>query len=549
MTAPALVSPAQRLAGLDLPELAWDEVRPLLHSAFWAERDQHGQPTWTAQGRDYRRWACHNSLLRFALTYFTPSLTQQDTGVISLCEAHLTLIRIFQRWRVEGEHYDAFVGDRGLGKSTIQRIAIAWVLAYGYRRSVMLFSRTDPQAKKHFLRAANVFLGRRPSISVPLLADFPELQPVAGAGPGRLRLAGGGILSAASIASSTEGENADDLRPDVLIGDDLQTGAGKAKAGEWATLKERLHGSILPMGVHPAVILLGTAYEVGDLGHDVVMRARGERCRSQDQGAWLRQFRCHYEVPSWPARGWTPQWRAQQLAAAMEDETGKAFKAYAQAHEPHLLDQANAVAATHWSSETHHETYRFVVETDPVQIAWRAASVISIDHAVTTGGKSDDTAFGLATRSPDARTACLEYAHRAQMDIEKIIDHIWWIWERAPDDRKPTLLLWERVQGGTALAGRIKPLPPGMQMWCRTETDGRRTPGYVVRANKDDRISALYQDAKRGALVLLASSKTVQLFKDQAEAWRPGMSGPGVDDLLDAVSGGVRYLLTGDPEM
>lgn len=540
------ISPQQRLARLQLPELAHAEVRPLLHSAFWCERDALGQPTWTAQGREYRRWACHNSVLRFALTYFVPYLTDQESGQIGLCEAHLTLCRIFQAWRIEGEHYDAFIGPRRLGKSTWRLIGALWCLAYGYRRSLITFGRTKERAQEHFVRLSNALNGNLPQVSIPLLADFPELTPVKGAGAGKLRLAGNprigpGWISYNTIQGSVVGQVNDFTRADMMIGDDLQSGAGKVTPAECAQTKEILAGSILPMGASPAVLLLGTSYEVGDLGHDIVMTHRGERCRSRDQGLWLRRFRCHYERPDWPAR-WPP--------AMLTERRTRDLKAYAQEFEPHLLAKANAERATYWHEGTHRETYLLpAVETDPVQIAWRATSVISIDHAVSEGKGADDTAIVVLTRSPDARTACLEYCERGNFDTDQILDRIWRIWEKCPADRKPTLLLWERVQGGTKLASRITPLPGSMRMHRRTEPDGSKTPGYMVHAKKDDRIDALHSDCAAGRLVLLAASKSVQLFKDQAEAWRPGASGPGVDDLLDAVSGGVRYLLAGDPEM
>jgi hypothetical protein len=518
-----LAQPGSILDGVIVPDRVRAEVAPLRHSVFRVHMGEFGRPVWTVRGANWRRHACHDSIVRFAL-----------------CEAHLALAAIGQNWRVRGPHHDAFVGPRRLGKSTWRMIFTAWVLAYGYRKSVHLFGKTIPQAKGHLDRLERALNGSRPGMAL-LLADFPELELLPKAGPGRLRLNGGGWVTARSIDSTTLGEVPDEARSDVLIGDDLQRGAGKVTRAEVAETKEKLTGSILPMGANPAVLLLGTAFETFDLGHDIVMRATGGRPRSDDQGRWLNRFRCHYYGPqSWPGR-WSPEYLAARRAEGL--------KAYAQEFEPTLLVAAANEAAVYWTEHTHREVYTFAVETDPYEIGIRAARVISVDCAVSRGGRSDFTAMGVVGRAPSGQETCLEHAEQGRYDIPTIIARIHALHAAAPADGKPTVLLWERNAGGENMADMIKPLPPGMTMWASKGKDGRSQRGYRVAAHKADRIAALHKDADAGRLVLLRGGTGVELFKQQAEGWTPGDSKPGADDLLDMVSGAVRYLLTGNPEM
>jgi hypothetical protein len=535
-----LAQPGSILDGVIVPDRVRAEVAPLRHSVFRVHMGEFGRPVWTVRGANWRRGVCHDSIIRFALCYFRPYLADQETGAIELCEAHLALAAIGQNWRVRGPHHDAFVGPRRLGKSTWRLIFVCWVLAYGYRQSVHLFGKTIPMSKGHLQRLERALKGEVPGMEL-LLADFPELALLPKAGEGRLRLAGGGWVTARSIDSTTLGEIGDFARSDVLIGDDLQKGAGKVSRGEVAETKEKLAGSILPMGANPAVLLLGTAFEPYDLGHDIVMRATGGRPRSDDQGRWLNRFRCHYYGPqSWPGR-WSPEYLAARRAEGL--------KAYAQEFEPTLLVAAANETAVYWTEHTHREVYSFAVETDPREIGIRAASVISVDWAVGRGGRSDYTAIGVLTRSPSGRQACLEYAEQGHYDIPTIIERIRVLHAAAPADRKPTVLLWERNQGGENTADMVT-LPGDMTMWAsKGGKDQRPQRGYRVQARKADRIAALHKDADAGRLVLLRGGIGVELFKQQAEAWSPGDSGPGVDDLLDMVSGAVRYLLTGNPEM
>jgi hypothetical protein len=153
-------------------------------------------------------------------------------------------------------------------------------------------------------------------------------------------------------------------------------------------------------------------------------------------------------------------------------------------------------------------------------------------------------------RAPSGQQACLEHAEQGRYDIPTILERIRALHAAAPADGKPTVVLWERNQGGENMADMISPLPAGMTMYASKAGKNQRPQrGYRVAAHKADRIAALHRDADAGRLVLLRGGTGVELFKQQAEGWTPGDSKPGADDLLDMVSGAVRYLLTGNPEM
>jgi hypothetical protein len=128
-------------------------------------------------GSDYRRGITVDSPLKFAITYFSDWLTQEETGQMSFCRLHLELCLAAKEWIRPGPSRHAWIAPRMSGKSRwVLGILPLWALAHGYRSYFLAFAYTDNQAKGHL---ANI-LDRIKDPDSLLLADFPELAVARG---------------------------------------------------------------------------------------------------------------------------------------------------------------------------------------------------------------------------------------------------------------------------------------------------------------------------------------------------------------------------------
>jgi hypothetical protein len=504
-----------------------EALRHQLAHPLWRETDRRGEPAWTREGAGYRREITRANPLTFALTYLGPYVTDAATGTISFAELHLDLCRILAEWATPGAHRHAVVGPRKGGKSVYRGIVgPAWALAHGHRTFVQAFGATNDAARGHLANVLDLLHGRdRYGCSPLLLADFPELRPVKGAGgAGRTVLEGGGVLAAHGHGANYLGQLVGAERPDVLVGDDLTSGIS-ASEDEVAKVKNRLRAEVLPMNDEAAVLLVGTVFAVGDLMDDVVRAANRQPARGKDKGRWLaaERFICHYHPANWPVR-WTPERLAAERAA---DEHTYALK-----FAPHLL--GTAIDSTRRFTP---ELWRWVVGFPT------AVRAISIDPAVTAGPKADHTAIvvaGMDAVGMDARghgRTCLEHVEQLRTDdIEDIRRRIFALCSVPGQRIRPTVVLWGRQNGGALLAEQLHPLPEGVKLIT-----------YAESAPKHVRIEVFHRQVKRGAVVLAEERREVLgQFTAQAEAWTRSATR---DDQLDAGAAVERYFRTGTADM
>jgi hypothetical protein len=508
----AAVAPIAFPPGYDRAEI----LRPLRHGAM----DDPG-PSGTA----YRRWVTRASPLYFWLTYLGPYLTDQETGAISFCELHMDVERTIARWQSPGPTRDAFVGPRRVGKSTLTGFGgPLWALAHDHRRFLHGFSLTDPQARGKHARIIDLLhcRGRGGTLCGPrLLADFPELAPVRGAGgPGRTVLAGGGVIAARGMGANVLGEVGDVVRPDLIVVDDPQPKETRNSDDIVAAAKSDIRTVILPMNDQAAVVLTGTVTMLGDLMDDVVRAARREPARSPDRGRWLaaERFTCHYHPADWPAR-----WSREHLAA----ERARDEHTYALTYAPHLLggqvDAARRFTSEIWCRDEHFPT---------------AFRLISIDPAVTRRTTSDSTAIavlGCDAMALDQRgrgRTVVEHVEQGHYDIPQTRARIFDLCEVPGRRIRPTVLLWGRQNGGESLAEQLHPLPEGVALAT-----------YAESAPKHVRIEALHAQYRRRAVW---HAGVLEDYEAQAQRWTRRATR---DDMLDAVAAGERYVRTGKADM
>jgi hypothetical protein len=487
-------------------------MAPLRHSAI-------ALPSGSAIRRDRTR---DNPLL-FALVYLLDDFRDRRTGVASFADGHLDMFARTADWGDgQGCHCFSCVAARRFGKSTILTYAApAWSLCHQHHNFYALFSNTvDLAVANHLHRLVDLFSDSNPASRL-LLTDYPHMAPLKGGGPKRTRFRGGATIAAGGVMGKTLGMIERNERPNLIGADDMLPGAAMTTDENILKVKEVLTTTIWPLNDEADKFVSGTVFRRGDLADDIVRLATEQRPRSKDRGAWLtsRRFECLYYRPYWPQRNW-PDGLAELKELNPVD--------YALTYEPDLLDSVE--------QDTYFTDELFDARRFPAAGMRVTARAIFTDHAVTRRKDSDKTA--IAVLSFDGRRVFVEHAESDHYDMPQVADRIYQlaaeIHQQGMD--AATTLGWEENQGGEALAGTFATaygLPAGLKLHT-----------FRVGANKAARIKELHS-----AYVEHKVFHPVELpaFEAQAVAWRPGASGPGVDDMLDAVSAGVRFFLRGDP--
>jgi hypothetical protein len=485
---------------------------PLYHSAVQDTR----------RGADYRRRISRDPLI-FAMLYLTPYLRNEADGTISFSRMHLDICDRAARWAAPGGDRSAWASHRAAGKTTWWfQVLPAWALAHGHRRYFLALSHSGDQAKEHLDSLKSVI-----EDNDLLLGDFPELRPARPWRVGDAATAGGRRMKAAGLEKSILGARHREQRPDLIVGDDLEPGAKDWTPQGKAKTLGRLVNDVLPAGAQDAAVaLVGTPVGMGSVMHDVVRAVRGRAGALADRGDWVR---AHGFDPHWyPAitesggSAWPTRWPIDRLRAEQEADRG-VFALQMQ------CDPDDPAAVTGWSDDTFRRDPLF----DPDGTLWRIGSV---DGAVTSrrDGSADHTAFVgvvVGRDGPGGRRVCVEEATSGSWDDRDLLGRIWEWARRYPRARKT--LIVEGNQGGELWARTLTPLPPGVEM----------EPAYHVDQPKAYRAKRLLADYRRGAVLHAAYLTGLEA---QMVTWRPGASGYGVDDLIDATGAAVRRGLYGD---
>jgi phage terminase large subunit-like protein len=378
----------------------------------------------------------------FALLYFPHHLRSEATGgVITFSEVHEEWCREAVRWiRPLGgpqENRDAYVAPRETGKSTWMFLILpAWAAAHGHVRFAAAFADSATQAETHLRTLKHEFDSNR-----LLREDFPDLVTPArrprGAqvadNAGMLVSKSGFVFAARGIDAGNLGIKVGELRPDLLVLDDVEPGESNYSAYQMKKRLGTIRDVIFPLNVNARVVIVGTVTMPGSIIHQLVRSVRGEA----DPEEWIAEerIRVHY-YPAivteddgsrrsiWPAR-----WPLEFLTSI--EHTRTYAKNYA--NDPMGLDGA------YWSVED----FRY---GDLRGITRR---ILSIDPSVTTKKTSDPTGLAIVSWSPMERKVLVEKAWSVRLTGRPLRDHLIRETERAELDGRP-ILGWyvETNQGG-----------------------------------------------------------------------------------------------------
>lgn len=370
---------------------------------------------------EYRRAVTRSSPLLFAVTYLGRYLRNSDTGVMSFSPWHMEAYANARTWVCPEPQRHVRVAPREGGKSILYfRGLPLWALAHGHRRFFTAFSNTGAQALSHLGNLLDILHGRAGHTSQLLLQDFPELAPIRGAGGPRITVLRGGSEGRRAIAAygmheSSLGLNVDELRPDLLVGDDIEPGGDKWSPKTRASTITALTENILPMGRRAVVQVVGTVVAPGSVIHDAVKAAQGTT-----RSSWVTEAGF---VPHWyPAivdEGgprerslWPQQWPLEQLLAERYNADGSLNRAFALTK---MNDPVRDAGGAYWSGKFRYARKSFVRR-------W----VCFVDPAKSTHETSDYTAYVVAglltTVKPAVVVAVAEQGHWSPREMRQRLE-------------------------------------------------------------------------------------------------------------------------------
>jgi len=187
-----------------------------------------------------RRMKCKNSLKMFMLTYL------KDTFRKKFSNDHHEISADLRRCIMDGDDI-AIAADRGKGKSSIARAAMLWAILYGHIRCGVLLAGTVAFSKQHmgnikaYLQKNKILAEDFPEVCIPIIklgnsSRRADTQTVNGEltyiewGAELIRMpevegsaCSGSVIICASIEGSVRGHNIENIRPDLVLLDDIET--------------------------------------------------------------------------------------------------------------------------------------------------------------------------------------------------------------------------------------------------------------------------------------------------------------------------------------
>ena len=166
----------------------------------------------------------------FAVRYLGHHLKGEETGgEVTWSDAHLEWFRHARRWAVRPEEVaserDAYVAPRGMGKSTFFFLILPlWAAAHQHVKFAAAFADSSAQAQAHLAT-----FKRELETNVKLRRDYPNLCAPAkrlrgvtvSDHVGMLHAQSGFVFAARGIDSGSLGMKVGNLRPDLLLMDDV----------------------------------------------------------------------------------------------------------------------------------------------------------------------------------------------------------------------------------------------------------------------------------------------------------------------------------------
>ncbi|MFI9490495.1 hypothetical protein ACIG8K_02805 [Streptomyces halstedii] len=236
--------------------------------------------------------------LLFVLMYLPHHITNQ-AGEITLSEFHLALIEYAKTWITRPteprESRDAFIAPRNAGKSTWLFLLLPlWGAAHGHVTFVAAFADSAGQAETH-LQSFKTEL----DTNAALAADFPDLcAPLTGQRKNTaisqsrdlIMQANGFAFVAKGADSKSHGLKISNVRPDLLLFDDIEPGEANYSENEALKRQGTVLNDIFPMNLYGRVVFAGTTTMPGSIIDQMRMVEEKQREYLSEERDFLANF-------------------------------------------------------------------------------------------------------------------------------------------------------------------------------------------------------------------------------------------------------------------
>lgn len=484
-----------------------------------------------AEARLERLRRCVDDPLEFAITYLPHHLRSPATGgQITFADAHIDWIDEAKGWIIPPskpmEHRRAYVAPRETGKSTWWFLVLPlWAAAFGHVKFAAAFADSATQAEthlrtfKHELDTNRLLREDFPSLCTP--ARRPRGQQVSD-NAGMIVQKNGFVFAARGIDAGNLGMKVGELRPDLIILDDVEPGESNYSAYQMDKRLATILDVIFPLNVNARVVIVGTVTMPGSIIHQLVRSVRGGETEK-----WIAEQNVHVrfspaivtnddgtERSLWPER-----WPMEFLDSIRHTRT------YAKnyANDPMGIDGA------YWSSGD------FRHADDLPGITRR---LLSVDPSVTTKKNSDPSGIAVVSFAPRAGTApaskagtCLvEHSESVRLTGRALREHAMRLVEKFEDAGRPIGgVLIETNQGG--------------DLWTKEVFHGFPIPVKTVHQDvkKELRAAEALAHYQRGRVLHVPGLRSLE---EQQVAFPAAPH----DDEVDAVNSAVNAFLSPSKE-